>query len=68
MSAYDDRFINHPLHENLRNIQNRIESLISENSESEGIEHLARLIEITTYMQASFKNIGSFVFKLKALG
>jgi hypothetical protein len=48
MSAYNDRFINHPLHENLRNIRNRIESLISENSESEGIEHWEGNTDATT--------------------
>lgn len=59
MSLYEDRFIDHPIHENLRNIQNKIESLISEKAESEGIEHLSRLTEIITYTQSSLKNVGS---------
>ena len=61
MSFYDERFINHPVHEKLLHLQNRIESSISENSELEAVEHLSRLVEITTYIQSSLNNIGTIL-------
>ena len=57
MSIYEDRFKNHPVHENLLSTTKRLESLLSKDNEPEAIEHLNRLLKITNYAQAVLNNL-----------
>jgi len=58
MAIYEEKFRNHPIHENLLSIIKRIESFASEQTESDATEHLTRLLEITNFVMAAFNNVG----------
>jgi len=58
MAIYEEKFKNHPIHENLLSIIKRIESFASEQTEPEAIEHLTRLLEIANLVTAAFNNVG----------
>lgn len=62
MSIYEDKFNNHPLHENLDTTTKRLEAVTSEVSETEVLDHLTRLVKIVSYAKSSLSNLDpSFV-------
>ena len=56
MSLYEDRFNNHPLHEQLDSAIKKLESIGAEVSE-ENSEHVTRLVKVANHTKSSLSNM-----------
>ena len=57
MSSYDERFKASEVHKNMESVINKLESIISDSSNPDVLEHLDRLLKVTIYTKIKLANL-----------